>query len=177
MKELCHEKTSLPTNSSRYCPPNTNYRCQIERLTKQKHNNHVDFVPGLNDRSWEIFNITPQALMEGSWEYRQRNRALIPQEMLQDGHLIKTDQTLHISVCTTRVKTIGNMDVNIKRKPHHFVFACGDDYRGNETEKVFQETNIHPLEEHDVWFRMIPEVSSPAHLFFALLWKYIRRLI
>jgi hypothetical protein len=152
------------SNLSRYCPPNTNVRCQMARWTFQGKNNHEDFVAGFMEGGFEKYGISPQALMENSWKYYQNNRGgkRDYREVLDKHNLNSRDELLHIPICVSSVKTIEdiwpndwNFETNHWRKG--FPFSCGN-HTSDESPSFLNDININPFKEHELWHNTLPKV-------------------
>lgn len=152
------------SNQSRYCPPNTNVRCQMARWTYQGQNNHEDFVAGFVEEGFEKYGISPQALMENSWKHYQKNRKGKRdwREVLDNHEINDRDELLYIPVCVSKVLTIeeiwpSNWSFENSHWREGFPFSCGD-HTSDETPSFLNQININPFKEYELFHTTLPKV-------------------
>lgn len=164
-QELCQQEIDHPSNNashaSRWCPPDSNMRCQMARWTKQHKRNHEDFVPGLVGGGFERYNMTPEILMQSSFQNfnRERAGALKWNDMMTT--VTEPHHMLHLPVCLSKVKTIQEImppsfsdDLKWRKG---FPFQCGDKF-SNESRPFMEAANINPAAEPSLYGVTLPKV-------------------
>jgi hypothetical protein len=131
----------------------------MQRWTKKRINNHEEHIPGFGYpfgtggfEDYSYLNITPEALMEGSWDNHQRDLSSFKfDERLDSQFELSQDlklSNLKIPVSTSKMLTITELPKGNKpnKRLTNFPF-CSGNFACNETLEFLQKMNLNPLDE------------------------------
>ncbi|KAG9242843.1 hypothetical protein BJ878DRAFT_577073 [Calycina marina] len=148
---------------SRACYPQDKVRCQMQCITKEKHNNRKNPLPGLEKLSQ--FGITPRVLMDSSWNaYKQSGPdSYTAVNMVVDGHLKPNATSLHIPVCIgrsgeRRIATMSKHDEWNKGMP----MACG--FRGEDTGRFLDRIGLNITTGVEIEYRHWHLLRTMKHM-------------